>query len=154
MKRILVLLCGAGLALCPALHAQDASPTPSTSGTETGEAGGHHHGGHGGAMNADGMLKHMTKALDLTADQQSKIKPILDTEVSAVQSAREDTASAPKDKFAKIRDARETANSQITAVLTPDQQTKFEAMHQRHGGRHGGDKGSAESSPASSPSAQ
>ena len=156
MKHLLILLCGAGLALCPAIHAQD-TPTPSTSGTESstgGGEGGRHHGGWGGGpMNADTMLQHLTKALDLTADEQAKIKPILDTEVSAIQAARSDTTSAPKDKFAKIRDARETASSQIKDVLTPDQQTKFEAMHERRGGgRHGGHEGGSENSPAASPS--
>jgi len=157
MKRIILLvLCGATVALCPALHAQDTTnTTPATTGTDssTGGPGGGHHWGNGGGhpMNADMMLQRMTKALDLTADEQAKIKPILDTEVSTVTAARDDTTSAPKDKFGKIRDARETANTQIKAVLTPDQQTKFEAMHARGGGRrHGGDGG--DNAPAVSPS--
>ena len=151
MKRNLILsiiACGASLALCPGLHAQDASPAPSaTTGTDAGPGqhpwGGHHGGGE--------SLEMLTKVLSLTADQQTQIKPILETLHSTVQATRQDTSLTQQDRMAKIKDARETANTQINGLLTADQQTKFqellEKMKNRH---HGGENAQGAPSPAAS----
>ena len=144
-KLILSLIAsGASLALCPALHAQDATPTPDVSGTNSGMAWGKHHGAHG----AHGeTLEKLTTALDLTADQQAKIKPVLDDAHSQMMTMRQDTSMSQDDKMAKMKDVWTNANSQIEAVLTPDQQTKFAALKQQmHNHRHPG----ADSSPSPS----
>lgn len=154
IKLVLSLVaCGASLVLCPGLlHAQDATPAPATSGTDT-STGGHswgHHGGGGGGP----TIEMLTKQLDLTPDQQEKIKPILDTLHTAVQTARQDTSLTPEDKMAQIKDARQTANTAMDAVLTPDQQAKFEAMQEKMRARRhaeGGPGGSPEASPSASP---
>ena len=137
MKRTLILsiiACGASLALCPVLQAQD-TPAPSA---DTGGGGGHGGGRHGGGMS----LEKLTTALTLTSDQQTQIKPILDTERASMQAARSDTTLSQEDKMSKMKDARDTANTAINAILTPDQQTKFAAlianMHSHRGGGGGG----------------
>ena len=154
-KHILsIIALGAGLALCPGLHAQDTSgSTPATSGT--GGWGGRGGGGAGGGrgMNADMMLQRLTTALTLTTDEQTQIKPILETEVTQMQSIRADTSLAPADRRSKMTDARTTANTAINAILTPDQQTKYAAMQQRMrtrggGGGGGGGNGGGGNAPA------
>jgi Spy/CpxP family protein refolding chaperone len=139
MKRNLILsllACGASLVLCPGVNAQDATPTPAaaTSGADTG-AGGHHHGD---------MMARLTSELSLTDDQQAKIKPLLDTFHSTMQANRADTTLTQQEKMAKNKEARESLNTQINAILTPDQQTKFAAMQAKmHGHHHGEDSQTA-----------
>jgi Spy/CpxP family protein refolding chaperone len=143
-KLILSLVaCGASMVVCQGLYAQDATSTPATTGT----GGGHQWGGHGGGMNADMILQRLTTALTLTSDQQTQIKPILETEVSTMQGIRADTSLSREDRMSKMKDARDTANTAINAILTPDQQTKFAAiqakMRNRRRGGGGNDGGSA-----------
>ena len=145
MKRNLILsiiACGASLALSPGLHAQDAAPAPVTTGTDSG-AGEHRHGGGGGDQ-----LARLTTELSLTADQQAQIKPIPDTLHTTIQTTRADNSLARPDQMAKIKEAHETANTAINALLTPDQQTKFAAMKEKMHNRHGG---GAESQVSASP---
>jgi Spy/CpxP family protein refolding chaperone len=137
MKLVLSLIaCGAALVLCPGLQAQDAAtPAPGTTGT-SGTEGGHqwsHHGG--GPMNAEMMIQRLTKELDLTADQQTQIKPIVETFVTTAQGIHQDTTLTPQDRKSKITDARETEVNGIKAVLTPDQLTKFAALMEHRGHR-------------------
>jgi len=152
MKLVLSLIaCGAALVLCPGLQAQDASPAPNTTGT-SGTEGGHQWGRHGGGpMNADAMLKRLTDQLGLTADQQTQIKPIVDTFVKTVQDLRADTTLTQEDRMAKMKEARETEMTGIKAVLTPDQQAKLAEMQEKMHNR--GHRGDAAGSPAASPSA-
>ncbi len=147
-----IAACGASLAISPCLRAQDAAPAPATTGTtsETTGPGGHHHGG-------GEMIQRLTTALNLTPDQQTQIKPILETFHTQRQTIMQDTTLEPKDKMAKMRDARETMNTQIKAILTPDQQAKFAQMmeNMRNHRRGAGGPGApvSASTPAATPSA-
>jgi Spy/CpxP family protein refolding chaperone len=150
MKRNLILsivACGASLAICPVMQAQDASPAPAVTGTDAGAGG--HHWGHG-----EGQLAMLTKALNLTPDQQEKIKPIVDSFHTTMQGVRQDTTLARPDKMAKIKAAHETEVSQINAILTPDQQTAYAALQAKmHNHRHEGGEGAGAgaASPAATP---
>jgi uncharacterized membrane protein YgcG len=92
-------------------------------------------------MNADTMLQRLDTALTLTDDEKTKIKPILDTEVSTITAIRADTTLARADMRTKMTDARTTANTAINALLTPDQQTKFTAYQTQQQNRRGGGGG-------------
>ena len=97
-------------------------------------------GGHRG-MSPEQRLAHLTKTLNLTSDQQAKIKPMLDQEQQTMMSMHQDTSMSQQDKWAKAKSIREGTNDQIKSVLTPDQQTKFVQMQDRqmeHMGQHGG----------------
>ena len=99
--------------------------------------GGQHHG----MMSPDQRLAHLTKTLNLTSDQQAKIKPMLDQEQQTMMSMHQDTSMSQQDKWAKAKSIREGTNDQIKSVLTPDQQTKFVQMQDRQMermGQHGG----------------
>jgi len=151
MKRTLIIAliaCGSGFALCPAIHAQDASPSPSAASADDGSGGGKHGGfgrRGGGGMNID----RLTTALSLTPDEVKAITPILDQEKTDMQALRSDTSTPQADKMAKFKEIRDAANAKISAQLTPDQQTKFAAMQTRmRGGRHGG--GAPDAAPSTS----
>jgi len=147
MKRnhiLTIIACGAGLALSPSLHAQDAAPAPSTTGTDS---GGHQWGGHRGGE----TIERLTTELSLTPDQQAKIKPILDQMHSDMQSLRSDTTATQEDKMTKMKAARDKANGEINDLLTADQQTKFAAMIAKMHNRRGGPGGGGGAAPAATP---
>jgi hypothetical protein len=71
----------------------------------------------------------------LSDDQKAKIKAIYDVDMKKMQDLR--TAQDP-DMMTKMQAMRADENKQIRALLTPDQQTKFDAMPQRGRGGPGG----------------
>ncbi|HSV63010.1 MAG TPA: hypothetical protein VLH83_06660 [Chthoniobacterales bacterium] len=66
-------------------------------------------------------VEHLTKALDLTPDQQAKVKAIFEQAKPQIQAAREEGKQ-------KAQAIRENIRSQIRPILTPAQQTKWDAM--------------------------
>jgi Spy/CpxP family protein refolding chaperone len=110
---VLAVACGG-----TALYAQD---TMSQSGGQGGGGGRH-------MMSPDQRLQHMTQQLNLTADQQQKIKPILEEESQQMQTLRQDSSVSGADRMSKMQQIRQGTNDQIKAVLNPDQQQKFEEM--------------------------
>ena len=99
--------------------------------------------GPGMKMSPDQRLQHMTKALNLTEDQQQKIKPILESQSQQMQTLRQDTTISQQDKWTKMREIHQATNDQIKPILTADQQQKWEEMQARHKG-HGMNHGAAE----------
>ena len=66
-------------------------------------------------------LEHMTKTLDLTADQQAKIRPILDQAKPQIAAARQESRQ-------KMKTIRDNIRSQIRPLLTQPQQQKWDAI--------------------------
>jgi hypothetical protein len=124
MRAGVVALCSAALCATPML-AQAGGGAP-------GAGGG---GGRGGGMTPDAQLAQLTTALTLSADQQSKVKPILEADAAKITALR--TAQDPdmRTKMTAIRTAQHAA---IKAILTADQATKYDAMPQGGGGRGAG----------------
>jgi len=61
-----------------------------------------------------------------------------------MKALREDTSIAGSDKRTKMMDIHTASQSKIRALLTPDQQTKFDALQaemREHRGNHGGGQG-------------
>lgn len=108
---------------------------------QMGQGGGYGQGGYGQGqgqrqpMSADQRLEMLTKQLNLTSDQQQQIKPILENESQQMQSLHSDTSLSQQDRMSKMQEIRENTNSQIKPILTPDQQTKWQQMMERHGRR-------------------
>lgn len=111
---------------------------------QSGQAGGEQGqrmGGMRGRMSPQAELDRLNKELNLTQDEQDKIKPILEDQQKQMEALRNDSSVQGQDRFAKMRDIRKDHNDQIRNVLTPDQQTKFDEMQKRmmeRGGRRGG----------------
>jgi Spy/CpxP family protein refolding chaperone len=134
------------------MFAQEAGSAPEQNAPQAGGGMGHHGGGH--MMDPDQRLAHMTKRYNLTADQQSQIKPILQDEQQQMQTMRADTSMSRDDKRAKMMSMHQESTQKIEAVLTDQQKQKFEADQQKmkehmaehmHGGQ--GDAGQPPAQP-------
>ena len=79
-------------------------------------------------MDPDAQLKHMTKALDLTADQQTQIKPILESQQQQMQALRGDQSMSREDRMTKMKSIHEDSRTKIEAALNDTQKQKYEAM--------------------------
>lgn len=91
-------------------------------GQEPKSAGGQHR------MDPAEQTQRLTKELNLTSDQQTKVQSILEDQQKQMQALRQDTSSAPEDRRSKMMDIHKNATSQIRAVLNDDQQKKFDEM--------------------------
>jgi periplasmic protein CpxP/Spy len=111
-----------------AAMAQDMSAPP-----QQGGPGGGRHG-----MDPEAQLKHLTKALDLTSDQQAQLKPMLDAQHQQMEALHQDQSMSREDRFAKMKTIREDSKTKIEAVLNDSQKQKFEAMQERMHDRRGG----------------
>lgn len=113
-----------------ALHAQDNSGQPQ----QQGQWG----GGHGrGRMSPDEQLKHMTKELGLSSDQQSQILPVLQDRQQKMEAIREDQSLSREDRRSKMMAIRTDSDAKIQALLTDQQKQKYQAMQERMQERHG-----------------
>ena len=120
MRAGAVALCSAALCAVP-MMAQGGGGAP----------GG---GGGRGMMTPDAQLAQLTTTLTLSADQQAKIKPILDADakkIADIRSSGEDMLTARP----KIMAIRTDQHAAIKALLTADQAAKYDAMPQGRGRR-------------------
>jgi hypothetical protein len=81
-----------------------------------------------GVPPVDPQLKLLTEKLELTADQQDKLKPILqemhDTTLRLVQ----DESMSRDERMGGIRAARYAADKKIRVVLSDDQKSKLDQL--------------------------
>lgn len=81
-----------------------------------------------------GGMPRMFEELDLTPDQRQRIEGIL-------QQSRPLTDSVLQSSLPRLRAIRDSVRLQIRAVLTPEQQERFDAMEPRWGDRRPGEWG-------------
>lgn len=108
MKRNLLTLAAAGaiaLGGFAMVNAQDGAGGPA---------------GHGFRGHQFGM-QQLTKSLNLTADQQTKIQPLFDQ-------AKPQIMAIHQDAMQKTKAIMDKTMAQIRPMLTADQQTKFDAI--------------------------
>lgn len=134
-----------GIAVGPAFAQDNAPPPPQTAPTPMGR---HHH------MSTDRQLKHLTKQLDLSADQQSQIKPILDSRQQQMQAVWQDQTLSRQDRRQKMMDIQQDTSSKIEAVLNDTQRQKYEAMQAKMRERRMHHRGMGESMPPPDTSSQ
>lgn len=103
------------------------------------------HGAMGGspmaAMTPEARLKMLTEKLNLTEDQQAKLKPILEDQSKQMKELHDDTSLAPPDKQAKMKELHDSSIEKMNAILTPDQQAKWKQMRQEMMQKHSEMKG-------------
>jgi Spy/CpxP family protein refolding chaperone len=133
MKKTLVTLALAGsfafgMIALPAF-AQDSAPPPPPMHQGM---GGMHHGWHHRKMTPEWQLEHLTKMLDLSAEQQAKLKPILVERDQKMRAIWKEHAQEMKQMRQQMMAANQESKTQVDAVLTPEQQQKLHAiMHRR-----------------------
>ena len=137
LKSVLAVL-ALGLAVIPSLSmAADAAP-----------GGGQGQGGGRGGPSPEQRLAAIDTAVTLTADQKTKITAIL------TKSAADMQAVPQEERREKGQAIRAAANKEIHALLTAEQQVKFDAMPQGgrgQGGGQGGQGGQRGGAPAEAP---
>src|SRR5579864_1188112 len=99
-------------ALATAAFAQQDAPPP--------QSGAEGQGHRRGMPSAEDQVKNLTERLNLTSDQQAKVKTIVEDAHSQMQKLMQDDSQSPEDRRSKARSVREDANSKIREVLTDD----------------------------------
>jgi periplasmic protein CpxP/Spy len=122
MRTAAVLLCGAMLAVLPAMAQQDAPPPPSQGQTQ----GGPH--GRGGMMNPEQHAAHLQKALGLSDDQTAQVKAIFTDEQTKGQALWQNTSLSREDRHTQMEALRQDEDTKVQGVLTADQKTKYAAL--------------------------
>ena len=107
------------------------------------QGGGFGGGARRGPMTPDEQLKRMTKDLDLAADQQAKIKPILVDSQKKMEDLRNDSSADRQTMRQKMMQIRQDTNDQVRAQLNDTQKAKFDKQEQERedrmqNGRRGG----------------
>ncbi|HSZ61326.1 MAG TPA: hypothetical protein VK828_05995 [Terriglobales bacterium] len=131
-KHSLLILLAASI-ISIAAFAQDAPPNNQPAAQENG-------GGHHGPMDPAQRTQELTKKLNLTADQQTKVQQILQSESSQMESLRSDSSLSQQDRHSKMMDIHQTTNTQIRALLDSNQQKQWDEMQAKRGQwghRHG-----------------
>ncbi len=88
--------------------------------------------GRGGHLDPEMRTKRLTKELNLTSDQQSKVLDILKSTQSKMQDLRADSSVPPEDRRPKMMEIHKASDDQIRALLDSDQQKKWDAMQSKH----------------------
>ena len=110
MKRNLLAVAAAGVIALGGFVVAQAQPGPCDAGH-----------GHGHAFG----LRDLTGKLNLTADQQTKVQPILDATKPQITAIHQEAMQ-------KMKTVMDGAMSQIRPLLTPEQQKKFDAIQKAH----------------------
>ncbi len=109
---------------------QETPPPPPPSGQAMG------HGMGGRQMpSVDDQLKHLTKKLKLSDDQQAKLKPILEDQRTKMEQIHGDSSLSRQDRFGKMQELRQSSDAQIKSVLNEDQQKNFDKMREEQRGQ-------------------
>jgi len=100
--------------------------------------GGWHHGPPDPAQ----RTQELTRKLKLTADQQTKVQEILQSEHSQMETLHQDASLSQQDRRTKMMDIHKTGDAQIRALLDSNQQKKWDEMQAKReqwgqGHRHG-----------------
>ena len=113
------------LSLAPSVLAEDAAAPTAPPARRAG----------GARLSPEAQLKDLTEKLTLTAEQQPKVKAVLEERVKAMQGARDLTQ---EERQTKMKALREENTKKMKEILTADQFTKYEEL-QKPGARRNAD---------------
>ncbi|MFZ0798701.1 MAG: hypothetical protein WCA13_01730 [Terriglobales bacterium] len=127
---------------------QSSNDSPSNNQQSPADKGSWHHGAPDPAQRA----AELTKKLNLTADQQTKVQDILQSEHSQIETLRQDSSMSQQDRRAKMMDIHKTTDTQIRALLDSTQQKKWDQMQAKreqwgHKGHQGSPEGGEQQAP-------
>jgi len=71
------------------------------------------------------MREHLRRTLDLTAEQEKKIGPVVDATSAKLESIRVETAE-------RVRVVMEESKKEVAPLLTPEQQKKLDNLESEH----------------------
>ena len=98
-------------------------------------------GGQGEGGNASAVEKHMTlltEKLDLSSDQQAKVKPILQEMHDATEKFVQDESMSREERMDNVKACRYKADKKIRKILSDDQKKKLDQLEEEpHPALHG-----------------
>ena len=80
------------------------------------------------ASRVDQHLQMLTAKLDLTADQQARLRPILQQMLDGRHKLMEDKSLSPEQRHQKMKIMHDEADRQARQILTEDQKKKLDAL--------------------------
>jgi len=80
---------------------------------------------------AQRTLNNLGPQLNLTADQKTKLEPILTNEIQQVRDLRANTSMSVQQKQAAFQQTLTADHTKIDAILTPEQKAKLAQLHQQ-----------------------
>jgi hypothetical protein len=95
------------------------------------DQGGAGHAKRGHMPSAEAQLKHLTDVLNLTDNQQTAAKAILDDTHKQAETVMADKSLSPEDRKAKMTTLHESAHAKIREILNDEQKKKFDEMRAR-----------------------
>jgi Spy/CpxP family protein refolding chaperone len=113
---IAALAAGALFAGSSSLLAQDSTNTPPPGANGSGVKGGRH---------------DIAKELDLTDAQKPKFQEIMKGSMDKRKALRDDTSLTQEDRKAKMKEIQEDTATQMKALLTPEQFTKWQELSKK-----------------------
>ncbi len=139
MKRFtkVMLAFTACLTLSVAMVAQEAAPTTGQEKKADAQQERHMRGGKMGRMGGGKHIQKMATELGLTDAQKTQIKSIHEQQRTKAMELRNNESLTQEQKMEQFKALRESTHSQVSSLLTADQQTKFAAMKAGHKGRMG-----------------
>jgi Spy/CpxP family protein refolding chaperone len=105
-------------------------------------------------MDPERRVEMLQRRLDLNADQTAQIRQIFTEARAQMETLRSNTSLTPEDRRAQMMTLHQGEQSRIRAVLTPDQQTKYDAMQARMRERRGDEGGQGAPVPPPPPAPQ
>lgn len=115
----------------PSQQAPSGQTSQPGSGSQAGQSTPQSAPGQSGQSNIDNQVNILAEQLNLTKDQQEKVRSILvDQHEQAMTLVRDNTLSRD-DKIAKIHTLRDGTINKVRGVLNADQKPKFDAMVQQ-----------------------
>jgi Spy/CpxP family protein refolding chaperone len=125
MSRIHLLATGTMLMFALTVPAQQTATK--SGGTAKGSSGDVAGGAHGVSVpTAEEQLKVLTEKLDLTGDQQAKVRPILQELQDATQKFKQDKSMSREELLDKVRPLRVKADKRIREILNNEQKKKLD----------------------------
>ncbi len=91
--------------------------------------------GHRQMPSVDDQLKHLTSKLNLSDDQQAKLKPILEEQRKEMEQVHNASSLSREERFHKMQELRQSSDTQIKSVLNEDQQKNFDKMREEQRNR-------------------
>ena len=125
--RLLALTMGSLTLGAVTMHAQDAPPPPMNQ--TQGDMQGPPQGGPGrGGMGGERQIQMMTKQLNLTPDQVTKLKALEADDRQQMMALHNDSSLSQDDMRAKMMTMRKDREVKIKSMLTDDQKVKYDEM--------------------------
>jgi periplasmic protein CpxP/Spy len=105
------------------------SQSPQTSMPQSQGATAHRH-----AESPEQHLQMLSEKLNLTDEQKTTLKPILEDQAQQMKAIHADTSLSEEQKRDKMKAIHETFHDKIKSLLTAEQQVKFKQMKHEHRG--------------------